>query len=74
MRAATIATLATLCALGACKKTGEGEYEVQKPIVGFETDTVKVPEVEVKKDTHVIVTPDVDVNAPAARGDTARRP
>lgn len=72
MRAAMVATLVALSALGACKKTGEGEYEVQKPIIGFETDTVKVPEVEVKQDTHVVVTPDVDVKQPGERRDTTR--
>jgi hypothetical protein len=30
----------------ACKKTGDGEYEVQKPAVGTTTDTVHTPTVE----------------------------
>ena len=45
----------------ACKKTGEGEYEVDKPVVGTEKDTVKTPTVEVGKDTHTVVTPRVEV-------------
>jgi hypothetical protein len=38
--------IAALTTLGACKKTGEGQYEVQKPVVGTETDTVNTPSVE----------------------------
>jgi hypothetical protein len=38
--------IAALVTLGACKKTGEGEYEVQKPVIGTETDTVHTPSVE----------------------------
>ena len=52
-------SLMTLVALGACKKTGEGEYEVDKPVVGTVKDTVQTPTVDVgtKKDT--ITTPTV---------------
>ena len=32
--------------LSGCKKTGDGQYEVQKPVVGTETDTVNTPTVE----------------------------
>jgi hypothetical protein len=40
------AAIAALWATSACKKTGEGEYEVQKPTVGTTTDTVHTPSVE----------------------------
>ena len=61
MRVLTIAGLAAMIAVAGCKKTGEGEYEVEKPVVGTETDTVRTPDVDVgmKKDT--ITVPDVDV-------------
>ena len=47
MRKATL-TLAAVAmwTLTACKKTGDGQYEVQKPVVGTETDTVNTPTVE----------------------------
>ena len=65
-------------AVSACKKTGEGEYEVEKPVVGTVTDTVHtpsvdvhmdstqvtVPKVEVKKDSATIKVPNVDVKKP----------
>jgi len=40
------AGIAALVVTGACKKTGEGEYEVKKPTVGTTTDTVQTPSVE----------------------------
>ena len=54
-------SILALVALGACKKTGEGEYEVSKPAVGVTKDTIQTPTVDVgtKKDT--ITTPTVDV-------------
>lgn len=50
----------------ACEKTGEGEYEVQKPVIGTETDTVNTPTVDVgtEVDTVEIRRPTVDVDAP----------
>jgi len=57
--------IAALVTMGACKKTGEGQYEVQKPVVGTETDTVNTPSVETGtvKDTVVITKPTVDVKS-----------
>ena len=47
MRKLTLAAgIAALVITGACKKTGEGEYEVQKPTIGTTTDTVQTPSVE----------------------------
>lgn len=68
--------LAALTALSACKKTGEGQYEVQKPVIGTESDTVNTPSVETGtvKDTVTVPTvgtekkevnlPKVEVNEP----------
>jgi hypothetical protein len=59
-------TIAALVTAGACKKTGEGEYQVEKPVVGTETDTVHTPSVETGtvKDTVTITRPTVDVKSP----------
>jgi hypothetical protein len=68
--------LVGLTTLGACKKSGEGQYEVQKPVIGTETDTVNTPSVETGtvKDTVTVPTvgtekkevnvPKVDVKKP----------
>ena len=80
MRKLTLAAgIAALVITGACKKTGEGEYEVQKPTIGTTTDTVETPSVETGtvKDTLTVPTvgtekkegdvPKVDVKTPEER-------
>jgi hypothetical protein len=75
---AAVAAIVAVVSISACKKTGDGEYQVEKPVVGTQTDTihtptvdvgtnttsVAVPKVEVKKDTATIKTPTVRVNPP----------
>jgi hypothetical protein len=73
------AGIAALVVTGACKKTGEGEFEVQKPTVGTRTDTVETPSIETGtyKDTINVPTvttekkevtlPKVDVQTPDER-------
>jgi hypothetical protein len=53
--------VAAFWTLSACEKTGEGQYEVQKPVVGTETDTINTPTVETGTVTDTINVPDVDV-------------
>jgi hypothetical protein len=53
--------------LAACEKTGEGEYEVERPVMGTVTDTVQTPTVEVGTDTMKVKVPDIDVKTPAER-------
>jgi hypothetical protein len=62
VRMLTVAALAALVAVAGCQKTGDREYEVEKPVIGTETDTIRTPDVDVgmKKDT--LTVPDVDVN------------
>ncbi len=63
MRNATLAAaIAAVVAVSACQKTGEGEYEVEKPVVGTQTDTVETPSVETGTAKDTINVPDVDVN------------
>lgn len=54
---------ATAITLAGCKKTGEGEYEVQRPTVGTTTDTIRTPTVEMgtTTDTLVVKRPTVEV-------------
>jgi hypothetical protein len=50
-----------------CKKTGENEYEVDRPVVTTEKDTVRTPDVDIgtTEDTIVVKRPTVDVNTPS---------
>ena len=59
---ALAATIAAVLATSACKKTGEGEYQVEKPVIGSETDTVETPSIETGSVKDTISVPDVDVN------------
>ncbi len=66
-KVAIAVALAAVVLLGACKKTGEGEYEIQRPTIGTTTDTLRTPSVEVGTDTHTVTTPRVDVRRDSAR-------
>lgn len=60
MRNLTLAAgIAALVITGACRKTGEGQYEVQKPTVGTTTDTVHTPSVETGTAKDTITVPKV---------------
>jgi hypothetical protein len=63
MRSVTLAEAVVAIVLtSSCKKTGEGEYQVDKPVIGTETDTVETPSVETGSVKDTISVPDVDVN------------
>jgi hypothetical protein len=38
--------LGILTPLTGCTKTGEGEYEIRRPVIGTKTDTIKGPTIE----------------------------
>lgn len=61
--------LTAVATLGACKKTGEGEYKVVTPDVNVnvstDTSTIRTPSVEVGKETTQVITPTVDVKTPS---------
>ncbi len=58
---ALAAAVMALVATSACEKTGEGEYQVEKPVIGSETDTLHTPSVETGTVTDTINVPEVDV-------------
>ena len=70
-RAALVAALVTLSVTAACKKTGEGEIQIQTPNVSVTPDSTKlqVPTVEggTRTDTVITKTPTVSVKTPAER-------
>jgi hypothetical protein len=75
-----VLALAAIPTLGACKKTGEGEYQAEVPKVDVDvkkdTTTIQTPSVDVgsTKDTLVVKRPTVDVKTPSERkGDTATK-
>ena len=66
-----VAFAAAAVTLGACKKTGEGEYQVKTPDVDVnvstDSTTIKTPSVEMTTDTVNMTVPKVEV-----RKDTAK--
>lgn len=63
MRITTLAAaIAAFTFTTACEKTGEGEYKVDKPVIGTETDTFETPSVETGSVKDTIDVPEVDVN------------
>ena len=62
--------------LAACKKTGEGQYQVKTPHVDVSTDThtVQMPSVDVKKETVTTIVPKVTVKTPAERKAEGKTP
>jgi hypothetical protein len=60
VRPTMLATLfVTLATLTGCTKTGEGEYEIRRPVIGTKTDTVKGPTIETGTVKDTITVPKV---------------
>jgi hypothetical protein len=61
VRRLTVAlAFAAVWTLAGCKKTGEGQYEIQKPVIGTETDTINTPSVETGTVKDTITVPKVE--------------
>jgi hypothetical protein len=68
--------IVTLVPVIGCTKTGEGEYEIRRPVIGTTTDTVKGPSIETGTVKDTITLPKVttekkEVNLPKVK---VRRP
>src|SRR2546423_15465898 len=61
-----VAAVLAVVSISACKKTGEGEYQVEKPVIGTQTDTIHTPSVEVGTDTAKVTVPKVEVKKDTA--------
>ena len=60
MRALLLTTAcAALLSLTGCTKTGEGEYEIRRPVLGTKTDTVRGPTIETGTVKDTITVPKV---------------
>jgi len=60
-KSALIVSALVLTSAAACKKTGEGEYQVKYPELKTDTATVRTPTVDVTKDTATVVVPKVQM-------------
>ena len=53
---AVVAAVLAAVSISACKKTAPGEYEVQTPVIGTQTDTIHTPTVQVGTGSFVMST------------------
>lgn len=60
---AVVAAVLAAVSISACKKTGDGEYQVEKPVIGTQTDTIHTPTIQVGTDTAKVKVPTVKVKA-----------
>jgi hypothetical protein len=60
---AVVAAVLAVVSISACKKTGEGEYQVEKPVVGTQTDTIHTPTVDVGTQTTTVAVPKVKMDS-----------
>ena len=60
---AVVAAVMAVVSISACKKTGEGEYQVEKPVVGTQTDTIHTPTLEVGTETTTVAVPKVKMDS-----------
>ena len=63
---AAVAAIVAVVSISACKKTGDGEYQVEKPVVGTQTDTIHTPTVDVGTQTTTVAVPKVQVKKDSA--------
>ena len=60
---AAVAAAMAVVSISACKKTGDGEYQVEKPVVGTQTDTIHTPTVDVGTQTTTVAVPKVKMDS-----------
>lgn len=51
------AALLAVATVAGCKKTGEGEFEVERPVIGTVTDTINTPSIGM--DTATVTVPTI---------------
>ena len=62
-KVAVVAAVLAVVSISACKKTGEGEYQVEKPVLGTQTDTIHTPTVDVGTQTTTVAVPKVKMDS-----------
>lgn len=66
------AALLAVATVAGCKKTGEGEFEVERPVVGTVTDTINTP--SIGTDTATVTVPTVGTDTQQIKVPTVRPP
>lgn len=69
---AAVAAVMAAVSISACKKTGDGEYQVEKPVVGTQTDTIHTPTIQVGTETTTVAVPKVKMDSAKIKTPTVR--
>ena len=69
---AVVAAVLAVVSISACKKTGEGEYQVEKPVVGTQTDTIHTPTIDVGTQTTTVAVPKVKMDSATIKTPTVK--
>ena len=69
---AVVAAVMAVVSISACKKTGEGEYQVEKPVVGTQTDTIHTPTIDVGTQTTTVAVPKVKMDSAKIKTPTVK--
>ena len=69
---AAFAAVMAIVSISACKKTGEGEYQVEKPVVGTQTDTIHTPTIDVGTQTTTVAVPKVKMDSAKIKTPTVK--
>lgn len=60
---AAVAAVMAVVSISACKKTGEGQYQIEKPVIGTQTDTIHTPTIDVGTETTTVAVPKVKMDS-----------
>ena len=69
---AAVAAVMAVVSISACKKTGDGEYQVEKPVVGTQTDTIHTPTIQVGTETTTVAVPKVKMDSAKIKTPTVK--
>ena len=69
---AVVAAVLAVVSISACKKTGEGEYQVEKPVVGTQTDTIHTPTIDGGTQTTTVAVPKVKMDSAKIKTPTVK--
>ena len=69
---AAVAAVMAVVSISACKKTGDGEYQVEKPVVGTQTDTIHTPTLQVGTETTTVAVPKVKMDSAKIKTPTVK--
>jgi hypothetical protein len=69
---AGVAAILAVVSISACKKTGEGQYQVEKPVIGTQTDTIHTPTIDVGTQTTTVAVPKVKMDSARIKTPTVK--